>query len=78
MTMSTGDCMFMPDICEYYESGGKPASRSFIYALEARGEIPPSTKLGGKRVWSRRAVLERDAARFRQAEECASSRAQAA
>lgn len=58
------DNMFMTDLRAHYASGGKPASRSFIYKAELRGDIPKSTHLGKKRVWSRRAVLERDAARF--------------
>lgn len=76
--MSTGNCMTMLDLRQHYASGGKLASRSFIYALEAQGELPPSVLLGGKRVWSRHAVLERDAARFRQAEERAALSGKAA
>ncbi|MET4479476.1 putative DNA-binding transcriptional regulator AlpA [Bradyrhizobium sp. F1.13.3] len=76
--MSTGDCMTMLDLRQHYASGGKLASRSFIYALEAQGELPPSVLLGGKRVWSRHAVLERDAARFRKAEERAAASGKAA
>lgn len=63
------DNMFMPDIRRHYASGGRPASRSFIYEAERRGDIPPSTLFGAKRVWSRRAVLDRDAERFREAEQ---------
>lgn len=74
----SGDCMTMLDLRQHYASGGKPASRSFIYALEAQGELPPSALLGGKRVWSRNAILERDAARFREAEERAASSGKAA
>jgi len=67
--LPVSDNMFMADIRRHYASGGRPASRSFIYDAERRGDIPSSTLFGSKRVWSRRAVLERDALRFREAEQ---------
>ncbi|MDI4236811.1 hypothetical protein OZ411_28770 [Bradyrhizobium sp. Arg237L] len=59
--------MFMADLRAHYASGGKPASRSFIYDAQKRGDIPPSTMFGGKRVWSRKAVIAMDEARFAEA-----------
>jgi hypothetical protein len=56
--------MYMEELREHYACKGRPASRSFIYEAEARGDIPPSALFGVRRVWSRKAVLERDAARF--------------
>ncbi|SHG72662.1 hypothetical protein SAMN05444169_3841 [Bradyrhizobium erythrophlei] len=61
---STCDLMFMSDIRAHYGRTGRPASRSFIYEAEARGDIPPSAKFGHQRVWSRKAVQAKDAARF--------------
>ena len=61
---TASDNMFMGDIRAHYGHAGRPASRSFIYEAEKRGDIPPSAKFGHQRVWSRKAVLARDAARF--------------
>lgn len=61
---SASDLMFMSEIRGHYGRAGRPASRSFIYEAEERGDIPPSAKLGHQRVWSRKAVLAKDAARF--------------
>jgi predicted DNA-binding transcriptional regulator AlpA len=58
------DIMFMNEIRAHYGRVGRPASRSFIYEAEERGDIPPSAKLGHQRVWSRKAILAKDAARF--------------
>jgi hypothetical protein len=63
-TLPACDLMFMSEIRAHYGRAGRPASRSFIYAAEQRGDIPPSAKFGHQRVWSRKAVLARDAARF--------------
>jgi predicted DNA-binding transcriptional regulator AlpA len=63
-TSSAPDIMFMDEIRAHYGRASRPASRSFIYEAEERGDIPPSAKLGHQRIWSRRAVLAMDAARF--------------
>lgn len=65
----TSDVMYMEDLRAHYACKGRPASRSFVYEAEKRGDIPPSALFGVRRVWSRKAVLERDAARFRDAEQ---------
>jgi predicted DNA-binding transcriptional regulator AlpA len=63
-TERVSDLMFMPEIRAHYGRAGRPASRSFIYEAQKRGDIPPSAKLGHQRVWSREAVRAKDAARF--------------
>jgi len=63
-TALASDLMFMSDIRAHYGRANRPASRSFIYEAEERGDIPPSAKLGHQRVWSRKAVQAKDAARF--------------
>lgn len=63
-TSPASDLMFMSEIRAHYGRASRPASRSFIYEAEERGDIPPSAKLGHQRVWSRKAVLAKDAARF--------------
>lgn len=52
-------------VCRHY--GG--ACKSWAFRAEARGDIPASYKVGGKKFWSRRAILEHDAARARAAEQ---------
>ena len=63
-TAPASDLMFMSEIRAHYGRAGRPASRSFIYEAERRGDIPPSAKFGHQRIWSRRAVVAKDAARF--------------
>lgn len=52
-------------VCRHY--GG--ACKSWAFRAEARGDIPASYKVGGKKFWSRRAILDHDTARARAAEQ---------
>jgi hypothetical protein len=70
-TAPAGGLLFMDDLRKRYGRGDRPASRSFIYDAERRGDIPRSTMFGGRRVWSRKAVIERDTARFAEVPELA-------
>jgi hypothetical protein len=67
-TAPAGGFLFMNDLRKRYGRGDRLASRSFIYDAEKRGDIPRSAMFGGRRVWSRKAVLERDEARFAEAQ----------